>query len=321
VSVAIDGGGALHLDALAADMRLRAEAGGDGTRVHILLGGIAERAAPIGAVAPEAAVEAAMRVLAEIAARGEEARAREVVRQVGAAPFRSLLADMLLPGEIAAPAQRPRAEPVGLHMLEGGDAALGLGLAFGHTDADALESLVEAAMRAHASGIRAAPDRALLVIGIAPEQAGALVAVADTLGFVTRSGDPRRSIAACPGAPLCACTDLPTRALAPAIAESAASILDGSITVHLSGCGKGCAHQGPAALAVIGSAEDCGVVVNAAARDRPLVMLAAEALPACFTQLAQVCAAERLAGEDAAAILSRLGPARIAVIMAEGAHA
>ena len=170
-------------------------------------------------------------------------------------------------------------------------------------------------------GLRTAPDRALLIVGLKPQNAGALATIAAGLGFVIRAGDPRRSIAACPGAPLCACTATPTRALAPAVAIAAEPMLDGSLSIHLSGCEKGCAHPAPAALTIVGMEERCGVVVNGAARERPAIELAAGALSASLARLAAACAAERRSGERTAAVLSRLGPARVAAILAESPHA
>jgi precorrin-3B synthase len=315
VAVAIDAGVALHLDAVAADVRLRAEADLGGPRIHVLLGGDAASARHIGAVAPNDAVEAAMRLLAVLAARGPAARARSVLNAEGVTAVRAVVADLVMASP--SPPSRPRCEPIGLHPLRDGRLALGIGLAFGHTDADALERLAKAASDAQACGIRTAPDRALLFIGVAPERAGACVAIAEDLGFVTRASDPRRSIAACPGAPLCACTETPTRALAPAIATAAASMLDGSLEVHLSGCVKSCAHSGAAPLTIVGGKGDCGIIVNGPAQEQPSVTVPSEMLAAAFGRLARAVVALRRPDERAAAVLSRLGAARVAAILAE----
>ena len=93
VSVAIDGGGALHLDALAADVRLRAESGGEGPRLHLVLGGDAATAALVGSVASEHAVETTVRLLAVIAARGREARAHSIIRAEGTGALRATVAE------------------------------------------------------------------------------------------------------------------------------------------------------------------------------------------------------------------------------------
>ena len=129
---------------------------------------------------------------------------------------------------------RPASEPINTYPSRDGRVALGVGLAFGHTDADSLGGLIEAAKPANASGLRTAPGRALLIIGLAPDVAPRLAADAASLGFITRHDDPRRHVVACAGAPICASAEIPARALAPVITAAASPLLDGSLTIHLS---------------------------------------------------------------------------------------
>jgi precorrin-3B synthase len=98
-------------------------------------------------------------------------------------------------------------------------------------------------------------------------------------------------------------------------------MLDGSLSIHLSGCVKGCAHPASAALTIVGAHERWDLVVNGAVRDRPATDLAADGLPKSLARLAAACAAERRPDENIAAVLSRLGPARVAAILAESPHA
>src|SRR5207253_10593524 len=81
VSIALDGGGVPHLDAVAADVRMRTEAGG---ACLVAVAGDAESATPLGAVATEHAVEAAMAIVRVVAAAGPAARARDIVAAHGA---------------------------------------------------------------------------------------------------------------------------------------------------------------------------------------------------------------------------------------------
>ena len=141
VSVTIDGGGTLHLDAVAADVRMRAQA--TDARLHVAVGGDAETASPIGVVAAEHPVEAAMRMLRVIAAGGPTARARDIVATNGAAAFRREIADILV--DLPGPLRRPAADPLGTHTLREGRLAIGLGLPFGHAHSAALEELARAA--------------------------------------------------------------------------------------------------------------------------------------------------------------------------------
>jgi precorrin-3B synthase len=210
---------------------------------------------------------------------------------------------------------RPASDPIGTHPLRHG-AALGIGLAFGHTDADALERLTEAAKGLGARGLRTAPGRALLVIGVAADAAPKLAAAAESLGFITRREDPRRRVVACAGAPICAAAEIPARALGPLISAAAPALLDGSLTVHVSGCPKGCAHPAAAALTVVGDSNGCGLVIGGSARDPASAAIATAALPASFGRLARQVAP----GEKAADTLARLGPARIAAILGSPHH-
>jgi precorrin-3B synthase len=309
VSVVIDGGSALHLDAVRADIRLRAGAGFAGW--HVALGGDATSATPVGAVAYANAVDTVARLLAALAQHGPQARAHDLVRRHRSEAFRIAITDVLV--ETPSPAPRPASAPIGAHSLRDG-LGLGVALAFGHTDADALESLIAAAAHAGASGLRTAPGRALLIIGLTPETAGELAAHAEGLGFITRRHDARRHVVACAGAPICASAEIPARVLAPVISRAAASLLDGSLTVHVSGCRKGCAHPGAAGLAIVGEQASCGLVVGGSARDRPVADLATADVAAGFERVAREVASVARAGETSADTLARLGAARLATL-------
>ena len=308
VSVAIDAGTTLHLDAVPADIRLRACSGPAGW--HMALGGDARSATPLGAVAVGHALELTARLLDTIARHGPQARARDIVERHGPDVFRVAVADLLIAAP--PPPPRPPANPIGLHPLRDGHLGLGIGLAFGHMDADAFESLLEAAARAGASGLRTAPGRALLIIGLTAAAARALAVQAESLGFITRRNDPRRNVMACAGAPICASAEIPARALAPLISDAAAGLLDGSLTIHISGCPKGCAHPGASALTIVGQPDSCGLVVDGCARDRPIATAATGALPVAMARIANAATHARQPDETAAETLARLGSAPLA---------
>jgi precorrin-3B synthase len=280
VSVAIDGGGALHLDALGADIRLRAEAAPDGIRLHVGIGGDAATAIALGPVAPARAVETVARLLGVIAAQGRDARARDILRRQGVGAFRAA-GDQWI--ETPLPVRRPAAEPVGTHKLRAGQAAVGIGFAFGHTDAAALESLLDAAASAGAHGLGPAPGRALLVIGLRPDGLAPLHAAAEKLGFITDREDPRRRVIACAGAPICGSGEIPARALGPHVARAAAGLIGAGEVIHISGCPKGCAHRGPAALAAVGHAGQCDLLVDGAAAGSVTI----DTLPHAIARLAR----------------------------------
>ena len=171
--------------------------------------------------------------------------------------------------------------------MRDGSLAYGVGLAFGHADATSLRRLIEAASGAGASGMRAAPSRVLMIIGLTPASAPTFATSAEQLGFITRAGDPRRHVIACAGAPVCAAAHIAARAMAPAIAATAAPFLDRSFTIHVSGCAKGCAHPRAAALTVVGTPEGCALIADGSARDIPHAVVSADELPAAIARSAR----------------------------------
>jgi len=211
ISVVVDGSGELHLDALTADIRLRAGARAPALRFHLGLGGDGVSATWLGSVMQRDVADVVLSILAIIAACGPAARAADVFRTRGAQAFGSILA-VIAP--TPAPPQRMPAEMIGVHSARDGTVAVGIGFAFGHTTADALAEIVRLATIHGAQAVRPAPDRALLLMGVSPPDALALAAAAQQLGFVVHPGDPRRRIAACPGAPACGSGVIPARALA-----------------------------------------------------------------------------------------------------------
>jgi precorrin-3B synthase len=274
VSVALDGGGRLHLDALSADVRLRAVGPADRPRLCIGLGGDGRSATWLGTIAPPRAPDVVVGLLTMIASHGPAARAADVLRTSGMRAFHSI-ADI---GIEPAPAPPPRlpAETIGLHPLRDGTLAVGIALAFVHAHADALAELASVAAADGARSLRTAPGRTLLLVGVAAANAAAVTSAAGQLGLVTQAFDLRRRIAACPGAPACASGLIPARALAAALVPALAPELapnpwaaPDTVTIHISGCSKGCAHPASAALTVVGTERGCGIIRHGSARAAP----------------------------------------------------
>ena len=281
ISIAIDGGGSPSLDELAADVRLCAVAINNGLALRVGIGGDAAGATQLGLVTPGNGVKATMRLLEVIAQRGRDARARDMLAAEGAAPFRSAVAEILI-GDAPRCATPQRGDSIGRHALRDGSLACGLGVAFGHSDAAALERLAEAAGTAGAIGLRAAPGRVLMVVGLGQALFSFFVAAAERLGFIVRAGDPRRHVVACAGAPSCRSAHMAARAIAPSIAQASAPHLSRSFVVHISGCGKGCAHPASAALTIVGTPTGCALVANGSPRDIPYALVATDELPAAI---------------------------------------
>jgi precorrin-3B synthase len=286
VSVAIDGGGALSLDAIAADVRLRAQAVDGVAALCVSVGGDGQNAVPLGCVAVRDGVEVTIRLFEVLAQRGRVARLRDVVAAEGIAAPRSAVADLII-HDGPAQSQRRFSDAVGIYPLRDGTFAYGVGLAFGHAEATSLQRLTEAAEAAGASAMRAAPGRALMIVGLTRRTASSFAAAAAAVGFIVRADDPRRHVVACAGAPICASADIAARALAPQITAAAAPHLDGSFEIHISGCAKGCAHPAPAALTIVGTPAGCLLIGNGSTSDAPFATVATNELPPTIAEIAR----------------------------------
>lgn len=281
VSVAVDGGGALNLARLAADVRLGAQPVNGEPTLRVAIGGDGDSAINLGTIDPAHGVEAVIRLLEVVARYGHPRRARDIIAAEGDPMFRAAVAGLLLPGPDSGRKGATERDAIGNHPLRDGSVACGVGLAFGHADATMLERWAEVAKAAGAAGLRAAPGRALLAIGVVGAKINALAAAAEQLGFVTRAGDPRRHVIACAGAPICGSAYIAARAMAPEIAGRA------EFAVHVSGCAKGCAQAGPAALTVVGTAAGCALVANGTTRDAPFATVSVAGLPGAIAAFAK----------------------------------
>lgn len=274
VSVVMDGGGAIALDGLKADIRLVAEAG-------------LWRLTPGGDLLPaEAALDETCALLARLADHGPAARMAD-------------LADIPSPAVPRAPAA-----PGAAIALKDGSFALPVALPFGAVEHGPLAALTEAAARLGAVDLRPAPPRLLLAVGLGAPALDAFRAEAAALGFICDPTDPRLFVATCPGAPLCASGRLPARALGTDVAHALAPILDAQRMVHLSGCEKGCAHPAPAWLVLSGREANGGMdsavalVQHGTAASPAEHNVALAALGPWLTRLAVAARRERLAGDD-----------------------
>lgn len=233
VSVVVDGGGALPLDGLGADVRLRA------ISAHEWL--VDAGGTVLGKGGPDEAVDATMSVIERLSELGHEARSRDLDDAALSAAAGNL--------NPAARFARARASlPVGRFPLCGGKMARGFTPAFGQIDAHALAALARSV--GQETAFRLAPGRGLLALNLPEAEEKTLVETAARLGLVTDACDPRLRIVACAGAPACASGHLATKAIATALA---ADMPVGDGIVHLSGCAKQCARPARASATLIGS--------------------------------------------------------------------
>ena len=281
VSVVIDSGAPLNLARVPADIRVRAQSCHGATVLRLAVGGDDRNAFDLGLIGVNDGVEAVSRLLLVLAEH--RARARDMIAAHELADFEDALA-FARRGSVAqrdreGSAPRQCNDAIGFHALRDGTFACGIGLAFGHAEASTLEKLANAAGATGARGLRTAPNRNLLAIGLTKEAASYFLAAAANLGFVTRADDPRRQVVACAGAPLCASAYIAARTIAPDIAAAAAPSLSDALTIHVSGCAKGCAHPGAAPLTVVGTPGDCALVADGSARDAPFAAAPLHELP------------------------------------------
>jgi precorrin-3B synthase len=266
VSIVVDGGGHIDLDALGADIRVRAFAPSDGLRLELAIAGDAKTARPVATISTVEAVAEVLALLKAIAAHGPEARAADLPQTI-----------VRRKSGPAASRKCARADAVGRHPLRNNTSALGLGLAFGHADAGDLIELTRMAKGNGALWLRPSPGRALLLGPLSEAGADTAREAAKRLGFVTETTDPRRRVAACPGAPFCAHGLIAARALAAEIAHLVPPDGNG-IALHVSGCAKGCAYPKEAPLTVVGTEQGCGITRNGTAQDKPTAYVD----PACL---------------------------------------
>ncbi|WP_139315153.1 precorrin-3B synthase [Mongoliimonas terrestris] len=121
---------------------------------------------------------------------------------------------------------------------------LGVGAPFGRLTADQLDILAANAP----AGVRLTPYRLVLLPGAEPSALATLAAA----GLIVSPDDARLAVAACPGAPACPSGQADTRALAEALAPLARRVAAAGVTLHVSGCPKGCARPAPTAVVLVG---------------------------------------------------------------------
>lgn len=309
-AVVVDGGGQLPLHGLLADIRLLAMRRDDELFWQVFLGGTAATGRSIGLVSDADAKTGVTLMLARIAAMEEPLRGREL----DLVAVKTWLGDMLLEDLLSHAAARSL--PYGLLVLTGyRKAAARIGIPYGQCSA---ETLIELGREAETAGIEAlwpAIDHSLVFFG-GQDACSTMIGVSENL--ILSQGDPRAKIAACPGKPACNSATLRTHALGGIAAGQIGDLLDGSFTLHLSGCSKGCAHPTKALLNLVGMNEGTALIFSGKTSDMPLKLIRhgeeAEALAA----LAALVRLERGIGETTRDCLLRLGPARLEKALSQG---
>jgi precorrin-3B synthase len=178
------------------------------------------------------------------------ARMRNAVVQRGSA---SIFTAAGLSSALATAEVEPVAiSPVGQLARSGRIFAAGIGLPFGRIIARELETLCGMASRLGIQVVNTSPERVLVFPVGDPEAAIALLAEAAKLHLITEARDPRLAMDVCPGAPACRNASTETRRDAQHLVDALQESLAAFPSLHISGCEKGCARRGAAALTLVG---------------------------------------------------------------------
>ena len=211
---AVDTGAAPVLHAASADIRIERATSGLIVR--------ADGAVTGAAVTPGTAIAAVQELVAWFVASGGIANGRGRMAQV-------LAAGAAMPDRFCA----IKADLLANEPIKPGIYAAGalVGFEFGQLQAETLASL------AQLGPIRITPWRMVMIEGA--------TRMPDMPGLITDPDDPMLRVVACTGAPGCLQAHQPTRDLARSMAVGLRD------TLHVSGCAKGCAHPGAAAITLV----------------------------------------------------------------------
>ncbi len=248
--VTVDGGGSMPLDGTGADLHLVA-AGEDELATVAFAFAAPDGLMWMGATSIARAPEACFSIIAGFAAmrRAGRTEARRL-RDLEAELTQELVRKAAL-GPVTMLPEQPAASRAGSIEL-GAEHAVLLALPFGRCSADQLVQAARWSERFGRGEIRLSFTRGILLPGLSVEDAAVVLNEARRAGFIVSPDDPRLSLIACPGGPACggALTSAPDDALR--IADAAAGLLAQGVTLHVSGCPKGCAHPGKADLTLVG---------------------------------------------------------------------
>ena len=262
----VDDGGGLSLSGVGADIRFVALQEDGAPRFMVSLAGCDEAAVIEAAELPDVAARLSIAFL-------EQARKCEVVpRRMGALIASRGAAVIWRAAALAPTHQTPRAatppQPLGHHTLVA-QGFLGLGFPFGRVSARDLGWLADMA-QAHGSGeLRLTPWRAILLPGVDAKAARDILSQASD-HVITAPNDARLAVIACPGAPACASADSPTQGDALSLAPLARALSPSGVTLHVSGCAKGCARPAASAVTLVARAGLYDFITQGRASDMPV---------------------------------------------------
>ena len=259
----VDDGGGLGLSDLGPDIRFVALHDQSAPRFMVSLAGCDDGAVIEASELPDVAARLATAFI-------NEARKFDTPpRRMGALIVSRGAAVIWRAAELAPSPQTPRVptppQPLGHHSLDA-SGFLGLGFPFGRVSARDLAWLADMA-QSHGSGeMRLTPWRAVLLPGIDAKAAQHILSQASD-AFITAPNDARLAVIACPGAPACASADAPTQEHALSLAPLARALSPSGVTLHVSGCAKGCARTAASAVTLVARAGLYDLITQGRASD------------------------------------------------------
>ena len=282
LAIAVDGGGLFPLVELAADIYAVAI-----DRAAIAVGfAAADEPRWYGTVPPAALPSTIAALLMHFARAVADAGSPAAMRNAPADLRKALAAAAQLAPPMV-PNQRPPAPRAGVLQLPAGGAAVVLAVPFGRCDANQLMRIAGWAERFSGDEVRLSPWRGIVLPAVRSEDITDLIALATDAGLIAEPGDPRLAVFACPGHPDCASASVVTRRDAVRLAAAARTLLQsGGAQIHVSGCAKGCAHPGPAALTLVGDSGVYRVVIEGSPRDSAVARLAIDDIERHLSSLA-----------------------------------
>lgn len=250
-SFVLDGGGATGVSAAPSDVAVRA-----GEK------GIVVEAAGTAVLAR--GDDDAVRAMTALALAAADAGPRTRAADLSEAVMAQALADF--------PRSAPRRRPPALAVRFGavpatvGLVALTLPVSVGRLDVRMLRWLADLAEADGESRLVLAPWSAVVLPFVSDARAADILARSTAQGFTPVAVAERLGVVACAGAPACERAREPAKALGAAVLRLAAERSDllpaRRTSLHLSGCGKGCAGSAPADLLLLGASERAGWSVH-----------------------------------------------------------
>jgi precorrin-3B synthase len=261
LSLVIDGGGAIPLDGIDADIGLAAL---DADRLALRLGR-RDGNAWVGTLVLATAQEAIARIFSLVSESGACAGLR--LREIGDDQLGEVVQILPLNAAEAMP-RRPHAAHAGW-VSNNGNESFFLVPPYGRCDSEALANAASWSKEFGRGEIRLSPFRALAIPFLAASGEARLTQLASDAGFIVNKDDPRLAVSTCAGMAGCVRGSTATHTDADRIAAALADLPAGT-SVHVAGCTKGCAHPAPADLTLVADEGAYQVVLGGTARHKPV---------------------------------------------------